>query len=204
MNEAEQSKQDLLKEVAGRLTELLAMKDRELEAQKQKNAELQKQINENREKDKRESEAQKELRKLQAKFEKLSARYESLLNYTTQLEAPDDDAVDEGVPLDEELLKKQRIVFVRDKKHEGYVIMQKLADYFPNARFTNCIASEINAKTTDLIVQMIPYVCHGTYWGAESVAERKNVPMLSIRNTNPDVMIAKINEAIQRKLAKQS
>ena len=192
-NKAEQEQGDTVR----RLEELLGKKDKALKAQEQENRELAKKLSAIEEKVTAESDAQRELRRIKGEYEKLQEKYDSLLYFAEQLEAPEDEAeADNFVP--DESFKRKRIVFVRDKKHEGYVIMQKLAEYFPNAKFTNCIASDINAQTTDLIVQMIPYVSHGTYWNAESIARRKEIPMFCINNTNFDTLIARIYDVFQK------
>lgn len=91
----------------------------------------------------------------------------------------------------------KRIVFVRDKENENYVFLKRLAETFPNARFTNCIASEINARTTDLIVVFTSYVCHGTFWNAMSIAKRKNIPVLITYKANYDMIVADIVSELQ-------
>lgn len=144
-------------------------------------------------------ELQKELKKIKEEYNKLNEKYDSLLQFTEQLEAPvEEDEPQEdaaAMPLDE-TIRSKRIVFIRDKKYDNCFIMRKLYEYFYNAKFTNGIASEINANATDLIVVLTQYVCHGTYWGAKSISERKNIPMLNCRKVNLNTIVEQISKAI--------
>ena len=141
------------------------------------------------------------LKKKDAELEQFREKYNELQAYADSLQQLlEDEPTYEEIEIPEmtadELAKRlqnERIVFVRDKKNESYDVMAKLAELFPNARFTNCIASDINARATDLILVFTPYVCHGTYWNACSIARRKNIPLIAMKNTNVNIITQRIN-----------
>lgn len=139
------------------------------------------------------------LKKKDAELEQLREKYNELQAYADSLQQLlEDEPTCEETPEQtaDELAKNlqdKRIVFVRDKKNEKYDIMAKLAELFPNAKFTNCIASDINARATDLIFTFTPYVCHSTYWNACSIAKRKNIPLIAMKNTNVNIITQRIN-----------
>ncbi|MEE5994701.1 MAG: hypothetical protein V3G42_15980 [Oscillospiraceae bacterium] len=158
--------------------------------------------NENREcSDKEKKQLQRELREEKEKYEKLYQKYQSALEYARQLSEieKEESAEPENISVltDNTELQTKRIVFVRDKRNENYVMMKRLAEYFPNAKFTNCIASDINTQTTDMIVVLTAYVCHGTYWNADSIARRNGIPILPVANSNVGMIINRINDAIK-------
>lgn len=138
----------------------------------------------------------KELKDAAAENQKLSEKYQSLLEYAEKLSEDVSEEPEEEEMVSPEIFTK-RVVFVRDKENEGYVMMRKLEEMFPNAKFTNGIASDINAKTTDIIVALISYTCHGTYWGASGIAKKNGIPFLAIKNKNVNVIAAGIQKTLK-------
>lgn len=129
--------------------------------------------------------------------DELQRKYDDLLAFVESREEADDEQEDTVVTGDI-LHSDKRIVFVRDKQAAGFTMMQQLAQCYPNAKFTNSIASDINSQTTDLIVALVAYTCHGTYWRAESIAKRGNVPLLCEKHKNINRINAAINEKFER------
>lgn len=143
---------------------------------------------------------QRELTEEKKKNAELKAKYKSVVEYADSLSLEENETEAENEETtDLEKIRYKRIVFVRDKKHEGYVLFDKLAEIFPNAKFTNGIASDIDAQTTDLIVALTRYECHGTYWGAESYAKGKGIPFYKAGSANVDNIIKVVAEAFKKK-----
>lgn len=142
---------------------------------------------------------QRELKRIKAEYDKLEEKYNSLVSQTMQqttlIEEEDEE---ETEIVFNEANKFKHIVFIRDKKYDGCVILRKLAEYYPNAKITNGIAAEINAKATDLIVALTSYTCHSTYWGAKSVSDRKAIPMIDIKKTNLGAIVVQIDKAFEK------
>ena len=139
-------------------------------------------IRQSKESKKHEREFTKLIKSLEKENKKLNEKYEQLQEYTdmlmkaSEIEAEQNEA-DIDIDLPDEIRNK-RIVFVRDKEHAGYIVMQQIADYFPNARFSNGVASEVSNKTTDMVILLTKYTCHGTYWSARDRSRAKKVPTL--------------------------
>ena len=71
-------------------------------------------------------------------------------------------------------------------------MMQKLQERFPNAKFTNTIASDIHVNSTDVIVALTAYTCHSIYYTAAGIAKKHNIPFLEVQNANVDIITRKI------------
>lgn len=137
------------------------------------------------------------LKQEQAENAKLKAKNEALERYADSLREEESEQEGEAEFTIPDDIRIKRIVFVRDKQASGHLLFQRLAEMFPNARFSNLIASDVNAKTTDLIVNMVAYTCHGTFWGAVSTARRKDIPSIDISNKNVEIIAKRIVEAFQ-------
>ena len=140
------------------------------------------------------------LEKQEEKYQKLLDKYEVLTEYIEQLEETvrvednPEDADDSNIsfadfPVD---MFTKRIVFVREKQFDHYIIMKRLQSYFPNANFTNGISSEINMKSTDMVVLLTRYVKHGTYWGARDSSKKAGVPYVHCECTNIPLVLKTI------------
>lgn len=187
-------------------TDNLLAKSNEIEELKRENAHLKSELENKDSSGKEVVKLQRELAKLRKQKDELQGKYDSAVKYADMLV----DAADESLKVQEPAqvnsedaidtgqlaasLSDKRIVFVRDKRQQDYVLMNKLAELFPNARFTNCIASDINAKATDLIVCLTLYVHHSTYYKADSIARQKNIPMLNTKNANVGIITKQIWE----------
>lgn len=195
--EAEQHREESSEELA-ELRRILEKKDAELSSLRAEIAQQQAVNNDvqavRRERDSLAKELKKErdrvnrLTREREQLETLNEQYAELLRFAAQEEP------DRELPQDIEL-QKRRIVFVRDKEHADYVMMKRLQAYFPNAGFTNCIASDINAHSTELIVVLIPYVSHATYWNAQSSSG--GVPILKVQNANVGRIVEQIRAAFK-------
>lgn len=138
-------------------------------------------IKQSKENKKHEQKFNKTIKNLERDNRRLSEKYEQLQEYTdllikaAEIEASQTDDITIDLP---EEIRNKRIVFIRDQEHADYLIMQQLADYFPNARFSNGIASEASNKSTDMVILLTKYTCHGTYWSARDKSRSKKVPTL--------------------------
>ena len=144
----------------------------------------------------------RQLKMLENENQELREKTVSAEQYAEELHKALNEPESEAVPditADLSAVTNKRIVFVRDKETENYTFLKRLAETFPNARFTNCIASDINAKATDLIVVFTAYVCHGTFWNAMNISRRKNIPAIVTNRANYDVIVADIVNKFQPK-----
>lgn len=137
--------------------------------------------------------------KLTSEIQRMKDEYQSLSDYVNILTSQEDEVEPSDAPAESSDLWYKRIVFVRDKKDEGYLLMQKLSEMFPNAKFTNGIASDIDVNCTDAIVALIAYTCHGTYWGACGIAKKNDIPFVAIKNKNVDIIAARIQKELDNK-----
>lgn len=113
------------------------------------------------------------------------------------LAEPDDDVEPANtLNLDEimqdPLSKTARVVFIRDIERKNYVMMQRLAEVFPRAKFTDGMSSDINVRTTDLIVALTAYTSHSVYYKGADLAKRQNVPFMPIKNANVEIIASEM------------
>ena len=138
---------------------------------------------------------QKENNRLRAEKEELEEKYRSAQEFADCLSLED---TDEGQAVDTvsiEAVSNMRIVFIRDNDATGYTMMNDLADKFPNARFTNHVASDINAKTTDLVVLLTRYIKHATYYGVKGFCKAQELACIHSNYTNVDKITEDIVKA---------
>lgn len=144
---------------------------------------------------KKNKELQHKLSEKNREYEKLKAKYDAAIEQNEAIaKAAEEDQsevpVNSSVDLDK--IKDKRIVFIRDKMNENFVLFKRLSKMFPNARFTDSISTDIDVHATDLIVCMTAYICHSAYYKAFSVAKGGNVPVTRIANSNVDMIIKHI------------
>lgn len=162
-------------------------------------------IKQSKENKKHEQKFNKAIKNLERNNKHLTEKYEQLQEYTdllikaAEIEATQTDDITIDLP---EEIRNKRIVFIRDQEHADYLIMQQLADYFPNARFSNGIASEASNKSTDMVILLTKYTCHGTYWSARDKSRSKKVPTLHCAWSRLENIKKTINDYWSNKEAK--
>ena len=142
------------------------------------------------------------LRKQKTEYEELEKKYGLLQEFADGLQdsikEDAEQAEDNGgsVPFGElmqdDVLRNLRIVFVRDKETKDYVMMRRLSEVFPRAKFTNGVSSDINVRTTDLIVPLTAYTKHWSYWIGTGVAKKQSVPYMPIKYANVERIVRMI------------
>ncbi len=178
----------------------ISAKGKEVRELKQANAELQRQLDTTASDIQERAKLQKKLKEEQERNRQLQEKVDSMQEYISLLTVKEDPETAPELPeSDPSMYADRRIVFVRDKKNENYILMKRLAERFPNAKFTNVIASDIDIKTTDLVVQLIQYQGHSTYWKASGIAKRNNIPILVSTYANFDAITKQICNAFSEK-----
>ena len=173
--------------------EFITTKDKEIANLRKQNADLQKQLNKNASDNQERTILRKKLKEEKAENAELQQKLASMQEYIELLSVKEEpETIPEAAEDDAMLFTDKHIVFIRDKKNKDYILMKRLAERFPNANFTNAIASDIDIKTTDLIVQLTQYQGHSAYWKAAGVAKRNNIPVIAIANANFDVITRQI------------
>ena len=180
--------------------ELITAKDKEIADLRKQNADLQKQLNRNTSDNQERAMLRKKLKEEKAENAELQQKLASMQEYIELLSVKEEpETVPEAAEDDATLFADKHIVFIRDKKNKDYILMKRLAERFPNANFTNAIASDIDIKATDLIVQLIQYQGHSAYWKAAGVAKRNNIPVIAVTNANFDVITKQICKELSGK-----
>ena len=184
-----------------RVKELLAKRDRDLQSVRNECNVLQNKLDNMESNDNEIVKLKRKVKALEQELQSTKDRLASAEQYTDELQEamnePDTEPVTDTA-IDPTMFADKRIVFIRDKANENYVIMKRLAESFPSARFTNCIASDINANATDLIVVFTSYVHHCIYYNASSIARRKHIPIISTYKANYDMVLADIARAFDK------
>lgn len=144
----------------------------------------------------------RELKKKQTECEDLKkecSRLKEQINdlWADSLAEPDDgiestDTLSQSEIMNDPLAKSARIVFVRDVERKNYVMMKRLEEIFPRAKFTNGVASDINVNATDLIVALTAYTSHSVYYKGADLAKRQNVPFMPIKNANVEIIASEV------------
>lgn len=194
-----EEKEELNKVITNK-QELITAKDKEIADLRKQNADLQKQLNKNASDNQERAILRKKLKEEKAENAKLQQKLASMQEYIEFLSAKEEpETATEATEDDATLFADKHIVFIRDKKNKDYILMKRLAERFPNANFTNAIASDIDIKATDLIVQLIQYQGHSAYWKATGVAKRNGIPILVSTHANFDTITRQICKELSGK-----
>lgn len=137
----------------------------------------------------------KELKSSREEIEKLKKAVEEKASEATTTEEKEVENTDFNLSSYLKI-KDLKIVFVRNKKYDGLSLCREISKLYPNAKFTDNIASDIDPKTTDIVILMTRYLEHGSYWGARNNAKAKNVPVMHCHSTNLNVISKTILEGI--------
>ena len=155
-----------------------------------------------------------ESEKAKKKYDDLKKEYDRLVEYVAMLEQQEaedlqgeNDTEQEEESLQEALLsddevRSKRVLFVREPKFSKYTMMNQLAEYFPNAKFTN--SSITDKERPDVVVLLTRYVKHPTYFAARDSAKVKNIPIIQCNCTNINKIIREIKNGEQAYVAKSS
>ena len=179
-------------------TEAASNRERELQEIRTKYRQLEESLSQKDDNTAELARLKRQLKMMEQENQSLKDRLASAEQYADELQKAMNESDNEAVvntAVDPALFADKRIVFIRDKANENFVIMKRLAEAFPTAKFTNCIASDINAKATDLIVVFTSYVHHHTFWNATSIAKRKQIPIISTSKANYDMILNDIVKA---------
>ena len=153
-----------------------------------------------------------ESEKAKKKYDDLKKEYDRLVEYVAMLEQQEaedlqgeNDTEQEEESLQEALLsddevRSKRVLFVREPKFSKYTMMNQLAEYFPNAKFTN--SSITDKERPDVVVLLTRYVKHPTYFAARDSAKVKNIPIIQCNCTNINKIIREIKNGEQAYVAK--
>lgn len=84
-------------------------------------------------------------------------------------------------------IREKRMVFVCDYEHEQYYLFKQILKAYPNSRIAHSF-DDVNYKNTDLVVMMIRYQKHCTYYGAKSRAVSQEIPIIHCKASNIDLV----------------
>lgn len=130
---------------------------------------------------------EQKLSEAEEKFLLLTTKYEEACEYISELtDIPEEqnESVSEEEHEKHEVIRNLRLVFVRDKVAEKYLIMKKIGEYFPNSKFTDTISKKIDFNKTDAVIFMTRYTEHRIYNGTRDSAEKAGVPCVHCPDSN--------------------
>ena len=182
-----------------RINELIIKHNRELQETKSEYTALQNKVSGTQDNSSEIAMLKRKLKAAEQEKQALRKKLKSAEEYADSLLETANEPVPESEPdttIDPAAFADKRIVFVRDKFSEDYPAVKRLAEVIPNAKFTNCIASDINAKATDLIVVLTSYVHHHTTYNADSIAKGRNIPIIRVNKVNCDIILSEISRAL--------
>ncbi|MBR0542369.1 MAG: hypothetical protein IJK26_09215 [Clostridia bacterium] len=192
-------KTNTLEQKNEQLSNIIETQKDEIQKLKAENASLQQTINGINASVEENRRLKKDVKAKDEKIESLTEKYNSLQEYVELLQSANNEVISDDADFQvDESVKNKRIVFIRAKDAENYNIFSKLAECYPNARFTDTLSGSINAAATDMVVLMVSSLPHRITYRAEGIAKGSNIKYIKCAYSNVNMVIKCVNAALTK------